>query len=308
MNCPYCGGNIKKGSKFCGTCGRELQQCPVCGQIIKAGLPFCMQCGSQLQDNLSNRTDSVVMVSATNEEPTYNSIDRSTTFGGSQLWTDNPRPAGNSRYGVCNNCGEACGIGETLCSSCRKKKRIWIGVIAGLGGILAVGILIVVLVFSGVIGGGSKLEEPTQDEFSVSSQTQEETESSQSSQGNSTQNFQDNTNQQSSINDYGIYEGIDEVERNESGYILPYSDSRYIDKKELEKLSKEECSLARNELYARHGRKFRDESVQAYFDSCPWYIGSIEPEDFNEGELFNEYEIYNRDLIKAYEAEMGYTK
>ncbi len=70
-------------------------------------------------------------------------------------------------------------------------------------------------------------------------------------------------------------------------------------------LSAEQCRIARNELYARYGRKFSDIGLQTYFNSCSWYQGSIAPEDFNET-VFNEYEIANRDLIVQYEIEMGY--
>ena len=73
----------------------------------------------------------------------------------------------------------------------------------------------------------------------------------------------------------------------------------------IEGLSKEECRIARNEIYARHGRMFTDETLQSYFDSKDWYDGYIEPEDFDESVL-NEYETSNRDLIVEYETEMGY--
>ena len=93
--------------------------------------------------------------------------------------------------------------------------------------------------------------------------------------------------------------------KNNSEYILPGSDSRYYTMDELAGLTAEECRLARNELFARHGRKFQDEALQAYFDSLSWYHGTIEPEDFDES-IFNEYEVANRDLIVQYEKDMGY--
>ena len=92
---------------------------------------------------------------------------------------------------------------------------------------------------------------------------------------------------------------------NNSEYILPGSDSRYYTMDELAGLTAEECRLARNELFARHGRKFQDEALQAYFDSLSWYHGTIDPEDFDES-IFNEYEVANRDLIVQYEKDMGY--
>lgn len=88
-------------------------------------------------------------------------------------------------------------------------------------------------------------------------------------------------------------------------YVLEYSDSEYLSKNDLYGLTAEQCRIARNELYARHGRLFDDEELQKYFDSCSWYIGSISAEEFSES-MLNEYEIANRDLIVEYEKEMGY--
>lgn len=91
----------------------------------------------------------------------------------------------------------------------------------------------------------------------------------------------------------------------DSRFILPGSDSRYIDVRELENFTVEQCRLARNEIYARHGRRFNDEGLQAYFDSQDWYAGTVAPENFRETVL-NEYELYNRDLIVKYEEQHGY--
>ena len=96
----------------------------------------------------------------------------------------------------------------------------------------------------------------------------------------------------------------DEGEQN-SEYILPNSDSTYLSEADIEILSKDALKLARNEIYARHGRRFNDNALQEYFDSCSWYTGTILPEDFSESVL-NEYEKANRDLITNYEKQMGY--
>ena len=63
--------------------------------------------------------------------------------------------------------------------------------------------------------------------------------------------------------------------------------------------------MARNEIYARHGRMFEDESLQKYFENFDWYYPTIQPDDFNES-MLNDYEIFNRDLIVEYETEQGY--
>ena len=49
---------------------------------------------------------------------------------------------------------------------------------------------------------------------------------------------------------------------------------------------------AKNEIYARHGRKFKDKELQIWFDSQEWYDGYIEPEDFDES-VFSEIEKEN---------------
>ena len=90
-----------------------------------------------------------------------------------------------------------------------------------------------------------------------------------------------------------------------SEYILPDSDSVYIQTSTLEDLTAEQCKLARNEIYARHGRRFNDESIQEYFDQCSWYEGTTAPEDFSE-DVLNDYEITNLQTISNYEEEMGY--
>ena len=91
----------------------------------------------------------------------------------------------------------------------------------------------------------------------------------------------------------------------DSEYLLPDSDSRYLTEDDLAGFTAEQCRLARNEIYARHGRRFKDPALQRYFDSLSWYNGTIEPSDFNDN-VFNSYERANCILIIDYEREHGY--
>lgn len=83
-------------------------------------------------------------------------------------------------------------------------------------------------------------------------------------------------------------------------YIFAESNVRLLDDSELEECSPEILCLARNEIYARHGRRFNDEAIQEYFNSMPWYEGTVEPEDFDDG-VFNQYEKANLEKILMYE-------
>lgn len=91
----------------------------------------------------------------------------------------------------------------------------------------------------------------------------------------------------------------------DSEYLLADSESRYLTEDDLAGFTAEQCRLARNEIYARHGRRFKDPALQRYFDSLSWYNGTIEPSDFNDN-VFNSYERANCILIIDYEREHGY--
>lgn len=75
-------------------------------------------------------------------------------------------------------------------------------------------------------------------------------------------------------------------------FVFPDSGTCYLDESCLWNLSEEGLRIARNEIYARHGRRFRDEALQDYFDRCSWYEGTFAPEEFPEG-ILNEFERAN---------------
>lgn len=68
-------------------------------------------------------------------------------------------------------------------------------------------------------------------------------------------------------------------------YIIPDSGWRVLTDADVAGLTVQEVNYAKNEIYARHGRRFVSEDLQAYFDSKSWYIGTVAPEDFTEGML-----------------------
>ena len=78
-------------------------------------------------------------------------------------------------------------------------------------------------------------------------------------------------------------------------YIIADSDSRYLTDEELSSYTEEQRMLAKNEIYARHGRQFVTEYVSSYFESKPWYQGNISPEEFDreQNRILNPYELAN---------------
>lgn len=99
----------------------------------------------------------------------------------------------------------------------------------------------------------------------------------------------------------GINESQVEVEEEkDDDYVLPDSDTKRLSDADVRDLSKEELRLARNEIFARHGRLFKDQELQKYFNSKDWYKGTIAPDDFSES-MLSDIEKANIDLIKKYE-------
>lgn len=102
-----------------------------------------------------------------------------------------------------------------------------------------------------------------------------------------------------------VTEEVESMNFGITDYVLEGSSAYLLDWSEIDGLTAEECKIARNEIYARHGRLFNDAELQAYFDACPWYEGYISAEDFSE-DMLSDVEKANRDLIIEYEIEMGY--
>ena len=90
-----------------------------------------------------------------------------------------------------------------------------------------------------------------------------------------------------------------ETPGSDSSYILADSDKRTYSREELSRLDDYSLQMAINELYARHGRRFKTAEIQEYFDGKSWYDGTISPEAFdgNEDAYFNNYEMKNRELM-----------
>ena len=90
----------------------------------------------------------------------------------------------------------------------------------------------------------------------------------------------------------------DSSEENE--YVLPDSAKRKLKKSDLKGLSKEELRIARNEIYARHGRMFDDKKLQKYFDSQSWYDGTVPASEFSE-DVLSSVEKKNVAFIRQFE-------
>ena len=89
-------------------------------------------------------------------------------------------------------------------------------------------------------------------------------------------------------------------------YIIPESASKLLAVADIQNLSVKELNYARNEIYARRGRRFKSQELQNYFDAKSWYHGIYDPEEFDEmysDSMLNEYEKKNADFLRDQELE-----
>ena len=90
-------------------------------------------------------------------------------------------------------------------------------------------------------------------------------------------------------------------------YVLPVSDRMEIPEYYLENFSEHTLWLARNEIYARHGREFTNAYLSNYFASCSWYEPMTSAELFDDSVL-SETEKNNLEKIKAQEEKVAKAK
>jgi len=84
------------------------------------------------------------------------------------------------------------------------------------------------------------------------------------------------------------------------GFIFPESNVRYLTDSEVSHMTAAQLRIARNEIFARHGRLFDSEDLRNHFEAMDWYFGHISPQNFSESVL-NRFELANIALIQTWE-------
>lgn len=72
------------------------------------------------------------------------------------------------------------------------------------------------------------------------------------------------------------------VQYNPDEFVFPMSRTILLENDDLLNCSDIELSIARNEIYARHGRWFKDYFLSDYFRTCSWYHGTVSADKFDE--------------------------
>ena len=91
-------------------------------------------------------------------------------------------------------------------------------------------------------------------------------------------------------------------------FMLDFSSDRAVDRSDLDGMSLAQLRIARNEIFARHGRQFNDPLLNQWFYSKTWYLNipvKYSPDDFdkNNPNPLTKLERSNAEFIKSYENE-----
>ena len=173
----------------------------------------------------------------------------------------------------CSNCGREIKKEERFCPYCgsenkkTKKKNKWLTGVMG---------LIVVCIILGIVAvaiNSNKKEDAKKDTASNTEKaTEKQTTAASTKTAASTETA---STKQTKNNTQDADDQQDETENSE--YILPESDTRYVEQDEIDQLTKNEVRLAINEIYARHHCTFKTEEVKNYFEAKKWYSGDERP-------------------------------
>lgn len=86
-------------------------------------------------------------------------------------------------------------------------------------------------------------------------------------------------------------------------YIIPDSSRKVLEDADVEGMSAKELNYARNEIFARHGRKFESKELRDYFESKSWYKGKYSAEEFDKksSSVLNSTEKKNVEFLEKAE-------
>lgn len=84
-------------------------------------------------------------------------------------------------------------------------------------------------------------------------------------------------------------------------YIIADSATRLLTTSDIQGLTARELNYAKNEIYARHGRKFDSQELRNYFESKSWYVekydGSVFDTNYSD-QLLSNIEKKNAGIFK----------
>lgn len=269
MRCPFCGNEIEKDSLFCPVCGKKIEQQIPAGDAGGEYCPFCGTFNEGEADFCCGCGKSLHDGNSYTEFETYE------------------EPTGRISKG--------------------KIKVILIGVVAALA---------IALIGGGVYGlltsdkddeEDTRIEEQQDsedkdDEKEAEKETETE-EEKEAAEKKAEEEKKAAEEAEKAKKEEEEKKAAEEKKKEAEEYILPQSSTTALSSSDIKGLSLQELNYARNEIFARHGRKFASAELQNYFNGKSWYKGTIEPSDFDSNymDTLSSTEKSNIELLKKEE-------
>lgn len=86
-------------------------------------------------------------------------------------------------------------------------------------------------------------------------------------------------------------------------YFIENCDLVYFTEADIQDFDLEMCLYARNAVFAKSGRKFQSQELQAYFEKYSWYVPCVEPDAFTN-DMLNRKQLANVELIQKHEQKL----
>lgn len=265
-----------------------MMNCSRCGEELKDDALYCENCGTKVSQQDAEKTRDIPK-----ERPDTSGVDVSAYPTAVQPPVGKPAFQGTTPMPVAEQKVVTAPHEMEKAKKPRSKKPIIIAVVAAVIVVVAIVVLVVSLVF----GGSEETSDTDSGSKPVRGYTSVQEMESSSSKGNASQS--------ADSQEFGSESEAWDVINSPNGYVLAESDKRNYTESELAALTDYELYIARNEIYARHGREFNNQDLQDYFHNKNWYTARYSPDSFDSMVTLNSYEKKNAETILAIEKRRG---
>lgn len=287
-NCPRCDFVNDDSAKFCKQCGEKLEilqkedinTCPHCGKELPKGALFCKHCGTPVKQT-QKQNNNQKPESASPKRQTFTDVNNTrntrASTSSTQYQAETSKPKGGNQN-----------VHPLVLGLC-----------------LAI-VVIVFIAFIALSSTGAN-DNITSNNSNQNYATENDSYEEEYNDNNLTNGFETSQNSdKNTASEEEAQENINTAENEE--YILPNSNVDYLTEADISGLTLQEINYAKNEIYARHGRRFKSQELMNYFTSKSWYKGIYDPDDFDANysdDALNDYEKKNAEFLRSVEYSMN---
>ena len=302
--------------------------CTNCGAEVSDDSSFCTECGTSvkpLSELEKDRTAALDLLNKTAEFPVvegqpfnntayYSQPSQSASAATAQMPTAQAPIPNNAPYA--QGVGGVQGSAQTAAKSGNSGLMI-AALVVGILAIVVCATLLILAVTKPPIDflkdtpfSSVQTEEQTQvansSNDSVNDNANNNNSNGNSGNSNSSNNSGNSGNSGSSNNNSNTGSSNSYSYGNSNGQIIPNSATVRLSLADVRGMSNDQLCIAKNEIWARHGRKFDNKWLQNYFNQQSWYTPTTNPDDFLKVYSPTDIENDNAEFLNSILIERGY--